>query len=146
MFKNLLVPVSGESITKKELNIAVKLAKLDNSKISLAYISDPVVPYSSSEVQSVLALSAKEYKKVSAEYAKRVLEKAKSLIGADIQVEEFHIYHPNISDGILEAAKKARADVIVMASHKRRGLSGLCLRSEAQEVILHSKLPVLILG
>ena len=146
MFKNLLVPVSGESITKKELKAAIKLAKLDNAKISLVYITDPVIPYSSSEVQSALALSTKEYKRVSAEYAKRVLAKAKTLIGSDIQVEEFHIYHPNISDGIIEAAKKAKADVIVMASHKRTGLRGIFLRSESHEVILHSKLPVLILG
>lgn len=146
MFKNLLVPVSGESITKKELNMAIKLAKLDGAKISLAYISDPVIPYSSSEVQSALAISAKEYKKVSAEFAKRVLAKARAVIGPDVNVQELHIYHPNISDGILEAAKKAKADVIVMASHKRTGLRGIFLRSEAQEVILHSKLPVLILG
>ncbi|MBU3613240.1 universal stress protein [Polynucleobacter sp. MG-27-Goln-C1] len=146
MFKNLLVPVSGESITKKKLNMAIKLAKLDGAKISLVYISDPVIPYSSSEVQSALALSAKEYKKVSAEFAKRVLAKARAVIGPDVNVQELHIYHPNISDGILEAAKKAKADVIVMASHKRTGLRGIFLRSEAQEVILHSKLPVLILG
>ncbi|MGV0963787.1 MAG: universal stress protein [Polynucleobacter sp.] len=146
MFKNLLVPVSGESITKKELNAAIKLAKLDGAKISLVYISDPVIPYSSSEVQSALALSAKEYKKVSAEFAKRLLAKARAVIGPDVNVQELHIYHPNISDGILEAAKKAKADVIVMASHKRTGLRGIFMRSEAQEVILHSKLPVLILG
>lgn len=146
MFKNLLVPVSGESITKKELKDAIKLAKLDGAKISLVYVTDPVIPYSSSEVQSPLALSPTEYKKVTTEYAKRVLAKAKKLIGADIKVDVFHIYHPNVSDGILDAAKKAKADVIVMASHKRTGLRGIFLRSEAQEVVLHSKLPVLILG
>ncbi|MBU3538678.1 universal stress protein [Polynucleobacter sp. UK-Gri1-W3] len=146
MFKNLLVPVSGESITKAELKKAIQLAKLDSAKISLVYVTDPVVPYSSSEVQSALALSSKEYKKVSAEFAKRVLAKAKAVIGTEIEVGEFHIYHPNIADGILEAAKKAKADVIVMASHKRTGIRGIFLRSEAQEVILHSKIPVLVLG
>ncbi|WP_353433039.1 universal stress protein [Polynucleobacter sp. MWH-UH23A] len=146
MFKNLLVPVSPESITKKELKAAIKLAKADDAKISLVYVTDPVIPYSSSEVQSALSLSSIEYKKVSAEFAKRVLAKAKAAIGSDIRVGEFHIYHPNISDGIIEAAKKAKADVIVMASHKRTGLRGIFMRSEAQEVILHSKIPVLVLG
>jgi nucleotide-binding universal stress UspA family protein len=146
MFKNLLVPVSGESISRKELKDAIKLAKLDGAKISLAYITDPVIPYSYSEVQSPLAVSPTEYKKLTGEYANKVLAKAKEMIGPEISVDAFHIYHPSISDGILEAAKKAKADVIVMASHKRTGISGIFLRSEAQEVILHSKLPVLILG
>lgn len=146
MFKNLLVPISGESITKAELKAVIKLALTDGAKISLVFVTDPVMPYSSSEVQSVLALSAREYQKVSAEFAKKLFAKAKAVIGSDIPVAEFHILHPNISDGILEAAKKAKADVIVMASHKRSGIRGIFLRSEAQEVILHSKLPVLILG
>jgi len=146
MFKNLLVPISGESITKTELKSVIKLALSDNAKISLVFVTDPVMPYASSEVQSVLALSSREYKKVSAEFAKKLFAKARLLIGSDIPVAEFHIFHPNISDGILEAAKKSKADVIVMASHKRSGIRGIFLRSEAQEVILHSKLPVLILG
>lgn len=146
MFKNLLVAISGDSITQAELKKVVKLAKVDGANISLAFITDPVIPYSSSEVQSPLALSPKEYKKVTKEYAEKLFSKARKLIGPDINVSEFHIYHPNISDGIIEAAKKAKSDVIVMASHKRTGLKGIFLRSESQEVILHSKIPVLILG
>ena len=146
MFKNLLVAISGESITQSELKKVVKLAKADGAKISLAFITDPVIPYSSSEVQSVLAISPEEYKKVTKQFAERLFTKAKKLIGPGIEVNTFHISHPNISDGIIEAAKKAKSDVIVMASHKRTGLRGVFLRSESQEVILHSKIPVLILG
>jgi nucleotide-binding universal stress UspA family protein len=46
----------------------------------------------------------------------------------------------------LDGAKKAKADVIVMASHKRTGIKGVLLGSETHEVIVHSKLPVLVLG
>jgi nucleotide-binding universal stress UspA family protein len=146
VFKNLLVAISGDSITQTELKKVVKLAKIDSAKISLAFITDPVIPYSSSEVESPLALSPKEYQKVTKAYAEKLFSKARKLIGPDIEVSELHIYHPNISDGIIEAAKKAKSDVIVMASHKRTGLRGIFLRSESQEVILHSKIPVLILG
>ncbi|MEY3875373.1 MAG: hypothetical protein RIR50_544 [Pseudomonadota bacterium] len=51
-----------------------------------------------------------------------------------------------LSEGILDGAKKAKADVIVMASHKRTGIKGILLGSETHEVIVHSKLPVLVLG
>jgi nucleotide-binding universal stress UspA family protein len=46
----------------------------------------------------------------------------------------------------LDAAKKAKVDVIVMASHKRTGIKGLLLGSETHEVIVHATLPVLVLG
>jgi len=146
MFKNLLVAISGDAITQSELKKVVKLAKIDGAKISLAFITDPVIPYSSSEVESPLALSPKEYKRVTKAYAEKLFAKAQKLIDASIEVNVFHIYHPNVSDGIIEAAKKSKSDVIIMASHKRTGLRGVFLRSESQEVILHSKIPVLVLG
>lgn len=146
MFKNLLVPISGDSLTKSEIKMAVKLAKFDGAKITLVYVSNSVVPYSSSEMQSVLAISAENYKKHCDLFSKKLFEKAKKLIGNDIVVNELHIRHPNVSDGIIEAAKKSKADVIAMASHKRTGLNGIFLRSEAHEVILNSKIPVLILS
>lgn len=146
MFKNILVPINGDSLTKSELKMAVKLAKEDGAKITIAYVSNPIIPYSSSEIQSVLAISPVEYKKYCEAFANKLFVKAKKLIGSQVKVGEIHIYHPNASDGIIEAAQKSKADVIAMASHKRDGIKGLFLRSEAHEVILHSKVPVLILN
>jgi len=146
MFKNLLVPISGDALTKAELKQAVRLAKLDGAKITLAYVSDPMMPYSSSQIQSVLALSQKEYQKHCEVFAAKLFAKAKKLIDSELTVGVMHISHPNISDGIIEAAKKSKADVIAMASHKRTGIKGIFLRSEAHEVILHSSIPVLILN
>lgn len=47
-------------------------------------------------------------------------------------------------EAILQAAKKARCDLIVMASHGRRGIQGVVLGSETNKVLTHSKLPVLV--
>ena len=146
MFKNLLVPISADALTKTELKQAIKLAKIDGAKITLAYVSDPMIPYSSSQIQSVLALSQKEYQKHCELFATKLFAKAKKLIGDDLQVSQIHVSNQNISDGILEAAKKAKADVIAMSSHKRKGIKGIFLRSEAHEVVLHSTIPVLILN
>lgn len=146
MFKNLLVPINGDTLTKAELKMATKLAKIDGAKITIAFVSDPVIPYSSSEIQSILAVSPVEYKKRCEAYAAQLFLKARKLIGNGVEVSEIHVYHPNASDGIIEAAKKTKADVIAMASHKRSSIRGLFLRSEAHEVILHSHIPVLILN
>ena len=146
MFKNLLVPISYDTLTKAEIKTVIKLAKSDSAKITLVYVSDPIAPYSSSEIDSVLAMTEKEHKKYCEQFAGKVFAKAQKLIGSEAKVDQMHTYHTNIADGIIEAAKKIKADVIVMSSHKRTGLKGLFLRSEAHEVILHSNIPVLILN
>ncbi|MCJ7838328.1 MAG: universal stress protein, partial [Burkholderiales bacterium] len=47
-------------------------------------------------------------------------------------------------EAIVDAAKKKKCDLIVMASHGRRGLSALVLGSETHKVLIHSKIPVLV--
>ena len=46
--------------------------------------------------------------------------------------------------GIIDVAKKKKCDVIFMASHGRRGLSGLLLGSETQKVLTHTDIPVIV--
>jgi nucleotide-binding universal stress UspA family protein len=50
-----------------------------------------------------------------------------------------------VSDALIAAAKKHKADLIVMASHGRRGIKRLLLGSETQQVLTHANLPVLVL-
>jgi nucleotide-binding universal stress UspA family protein len=146
VFKKILVPISGDAITKKELNKIAKLAKLDNAEIVLAYISDPLAPYIYTESVNGLLISERVHKKACAEFAEKLFAKAKSQLGSGLNIGSIHLTHPNVADGILEAAKKVKVDVIAMSSHKRTGISGLLLRSEAQEVVLHSPIPVIILN
>ena len=146
MFTNLLVPISGDVITKTELKKAAKIAKADNAKITLAFISDPLAPYIYTESVSGLMISEAKHKRACEVFAKKLFAKAKTELGDSIKVDVCHIVHPNIADGILEAAKKVKADAIVMSSHKRSGIKGLFLRSEAHEVVLHSPIPLIILN
>lgn len=146
MFKKLLVPISGDAITTKELKKAAKFAKLDNAKLCLVYVSDPLAPYIYTESVNSLMISEATHKKACAEFAKKLFAKAKAQLGSEFAVDVFHISHPNIADGILEAAKKSKADAILMSSHKRTGISGMLLRSEAHEVALHSPVPVILVN
>ena len=50
-----------------------------------------------------------------------------------------------VSDALIGAAKKHKADLIVMASHGRRGIKRLLLGSETQQVLTHATVPVLVL-
>ncbi len=146
MFKNLLVPVDGSDVSKKSLKKVAELAKADKAAVTLVYVSDPMPPMVYSDSTMGYGISQKDHKKVCEAYAADVFKKATVALGAGIKSSTLHIANGNLSEGILDAAKKAKADVIVMASHKRTGIKSVLLGSETHEVIVHSKLPVLVLG
>ena len=146
MFKRMLVPVDGSDVSKKSLKKVAELAKADGAAVTLVYVSDPLPPLVYSDSTMGYGVSAKEHKSACDAYAKDVFKKAATALGAGVKSSALHIANTNLSEGILDAAKKAKADVIVMASHKRTGIKGVLLGSETHEVIVHSKLPVLVLG
>ena len=146
MFKHLLVPVDGSDVSKKSLKKVAELAKADKAAVTLVYVSDPMPPMVYSDSTMGYGISQKDHKKVCEAFAADVFKKAATALGAGIKANSLHISDSNLSEGILEGAKKAKADVIVMASHKRTGIKSVLLGSETHEVIVHSKLPVLVLG
>jgi nucleotide-binding universal stress UspA family protein len=146
MFKHLLVPVDGSDVSKKSLKKVAQLVKADTAAVTLVYVSDPLPPLVYSDSTIGYGITQKDHIKVCEAYAKDVFKKAATALGAGIKAKTLHLSNANLSEGILEAAKKSKADVIVMASHKRTGIAGVLLGSETHEVILHTKLPVLVLG
>ena len=146
MFKHLLVPVDGSDVSKKSLKKVAALANADSAAVTLVYVSDPLPPLVYSDSTMGYGITQKDHIKVCEAYAKDVFKKAGTALGASIKAKTLHISNTNLSEGILEAAKKSKADVIVMASHKRTGISGVLLGSETHDVIVHTKLPVLVLG
>jgi nucleotide-binding universal stress UspA family protein len=146
MFKHLLVPVDGSDVSKKSLKKVAELAKADGALVTLVYVSDPMPPLVYSDSTMGYGITQKDHQKVCDAYAADVFKKAATQLGVTIKAKTVHISNANLSEGILEGAKKSKADVIVMASHKRTGIKGVLLGSETHEVIVHSKLPVLVLG
>ena len=71
-----------------------------------------------------------------------VIEKAAKSAGVPSECVRITSDFP--ADVILQTATKRRCDLIVMASHGRRGLSAVLLGSETQKVLTHAKLPVLV--
>ena len=146
MFKHLLVPVDGSDVSKKSLKQVAELAKRDGASVTLIYVSDPMPPTVYSDSTMGYGISQKDHQKVCAAYAADVFKKSATLLGSALKAKTLHIANNNLAQGILEGAKKAKADVIVMASHKRTGIKSMLLGSETHEVIVHSKMPVLVLA
>jgi nucleotide-binding universal stress UspA family protein len=146
MFKHLLVPVDGSDVSKKSLKKVAELAKADGAAVTLLYVSDSLPPTVYSDSTMGYGVTQKDHQKACEAYAKDVFKKAIFVLGAGSKAKTLHISNSNLAEGILDGAKKSKADVIVMASHKRTGIKGVLFGSETHEVIVHSKLPVLVLG
>jgi nucleotide-binding universal stress UspA family protein len=70
---------------------------------------------------------------------------ALSLLGDRVKAPSFRsAYRDSIGDAILSVAKRRKCDLIVMASHGRRGLKGVLIGSETQKVLTHTRSPVLV--
>ncbi len=146
MFRNLIVPVDGSDVSMKSLKKVAELAKVDGAKITLVYVSDPLPPIAYADSTMGVAFTDTEHKKTCEVFAKKILAKCSEKLGKGLVIDTRHVFHVNLYEGIIEAAKKSKGDVIVMASHKNTGLKGIMLGSETHAVIVHTKLPVLVLG
>lgn len=144
MFKNILVPVVDDMVTAKNMKLISDLIKADGANVTLTYISDPRAPFVYARKASDYQISDAKHKKECTLHAKEVLDKAAKLLGDAAKVKTHHEFNATVCGGILEAAKKAKVDAIMMASHKRTGLKGVFMGSDTHAVIVHSKIPVVV--
>ena len=63
---------------------------------------------------------------------------------AGVVCETLHVEYDQIYQALIDAAEARRCDLIVLASHGRRGVSAVVLGSETVKVLTHSKIPVLV--
>lgn len=145
MFKHILVPTDGSKLSARAAGQAVKLAKSLGAKITGFH----AVPDLGSTYYSDGYILPARSAKAQAEEMQQRARKCLSSIEVEAAIEKvaceiFHIVSDTPYQAIIDAAKKKKCDLIFMASHGRRGLSGLVLGSETQKVLIHSKIPVLV--
>ncbi len=146
MYKNILLPIGSDLINIKIMSQINTLAADNNADVVLSYISEPLAPNFYSDSTMNYYVSEDDHKKACEIYSTKLFDQAKKLLDSSIKVSTHHSYSANVSHGIIKAAEKVHADLIVMASHKRTGIKGFILGSDSHDVILHSHLPVLVLG
>ncbi|ODU08466.1 MAG: universal stress protein UspA [Rubrivivax sp. SCN 71-131] len=142
MYKHILVPTDGSEITAKAVQTAIAMGKLCGASLAVIAVKEPF-PYSAiSEMQPVPPqefFDAQE--RIASANVKTVLDAA-AAAGVPAEGHTLEALHP--WEAILEHADKLGCDLVVMASHGRRGVSALLLGSETQKVLTHGKLPVLV--
>jgi nucleotide-binding universal stress UspA family protein len=147
MFKNLLVPTDGSEISAKAVGQAVEIAKAMNAKL-VAFHAYPeyhaVVLYE--YVGPLDVMNKHDYTKharaVAESYLAGAIEAAKA---AGVAVEGVIVASDAPHEAIIKTAKRKKCDLVIMASHGRRGVAGILLGSVTQKVLTHSDIPVLVL-
>lgn len=144
MYKHILLPTDGSELAHKAVRQGLELAKALNAKATAINVSGPW-PVGEIGGGMVVAVPIAEYDAAVAKEASRVLQQVSDL-ATQIGVECTTVHVPNQypAEGIVEQANARGCDLIVMASHGRRGLAKFMLGSQATRVLAYSTVPVLI--
>lgn len=142
MFKHILVPVDGSETARKAAQKAAGLAKAFGSAVTVIYVIDP---YPFTGLGSDFAYGQAEYLNAATAEAEQAIQAAKQALEQSGLAPQSKVVEEHATwRGILDAAKRTGADLIVMGSHGRHGLERIVLGSVAQRVLSHSHLPVFV--
>lgn len=145
MFKHLLVPTDGSALSAETVARAISFAKDAGAKITFFY-SKPEYPIALyGEGALIDPTTPERFAEMAETQCNEILTRCISQAQASgVEAAKISTTSDVPWEAIIEAANTAAADLIFMASHGRRGLSGLLLGSETQKVLTHSKIPVLV--
>jgi nucleotide-binding universal stress UspA family protein len=146
MYKHILVPTDGSALSNKAARAAAKLARETGGRLTAIYAIPPLgQPMVLDGFVYDAAYSQEAYEEGMRKFADKALSKVKEEANANqVKCDAISVIEGNPWEAIVKAAKAKKCDLIVMASHGRRGLQGVILGSETTKVLTHSKTPVLV--
>ena len=144
MFKHFLIPTDGSPVANKAAKAGIALATRLGAKVTAYYAIDQLQPiYDEGYMMNPKMIDGFE-ERARAAGQKRVDAIGKMSKAAGVPFASVVTKASTPYEGIIDAAKKRKCDVIFMASHGRRGLSKLMMGSVTQKVLAHSKIPVVV--
>ena len=146
MYKRILVATDGSKLSNMAVEHAISLADITGAEV----IALKVVPrYPQTYFEGGVALAATEVARIEKQWNDEAMEAVNAVKAAgqkmEVKVKPVTVKSDLIAEAIIAAAKRNKVDLIVMASHGRKGLKRLLLGSETQQVLTHSHIPVLVL-
>ncbi|MBK3745696.1 universal stress protein [Paraburkholderia aspalathi] len=145
MYQHILIATDGSDFSQKCVDHGLALAKLQGSKVTIVTAT---IPYSLSGLAggwSDSPLDSDAYDKSLNERAGLILAAAETKANeAGVTVSTAHASEVSPATAIIDTADRLNCDLIVMASHGRRGIERMLLGSQTNEVLQMSKVPVLV--
>ncbi|MDB5943079.1 MAG: universal stress protein [Ramlibacter sp.] len=146
MFKRILVATDGSALSGKAVDQAIGLARaLGAGLFALKVVHLQMEAHWDGELIHERSAHARREAEQT-EAARAVVEAVRTAgAAAAVQVTPLTVKAASVADAVIDTAQKNACDLIVMASHGRRGLARVLLGSETQHVLTHSQIPVLVL-
>ncbi len=146
MYKCILIATDGSELSDKAVDSGLGLAALCGASV----VAMKVLPrYPLGYSEGALPTDAPEIQRIEKQWsdaAQTLLDAIQTKGSAQgVQVRTILVRSDLVAEGVIAAAKQHACDLIVMASHGRKGMSRLLLGSETQHVLTHSHIPVLVL-
>ena len=146
MYNRILIATDGSALSKVAVEHGLALAALTGATV----VALKVVPrYPRSYFEGGMPVEVTDVKRIEGQWsdaAQAVVDAVKAKGGAEgVTVKAVVAKSDLVAEAVISAAKKHKCDLIVMASHGRKGLKRLLLGSETQHVLTHSPVPVLVL-
>jgi nucleotide-binding universal stress UspA family protein len=146
MFKRILVPTDGSRLSQKAVEKAITLARITGASLVALhvyprYTSNPYASFGPSDEVFANARLKQERAEANRIFG-RIQREADA---AGVSVEPVLAQSNDVHRQVIAVAREKKCDLICMASHGRRGISGVLLGSETQKVLIHSSIPVLVL-
>jgi nucleotide-binding universal stress UspA family protein len=147
MYSRILIATDGSELADRGVTGGVALAKALDASVVIVTASEPWVPIGVDTTGIAVTEYglADEYEKAERTAGEEILANAAKLADeSGVAAATIFVSRQYPADAILATAEAQHADLIVMASHGRRGVQRLLLGSQANEVLTRSKVPVLI--
>ncbi len=146
MYKRILIATDGSKLSEQAVEHGINLADLTGADV----IALKVIPrYPQSYFEGGVALAAAEVARIEKQWLDAAVVQVNAVKSAgqlrEVKVKPVTVKSDLVSEAIIATAKRHKCDLIVMASHGRRGIKRLLLGSETQQVLTHSHVPVLVL-
>ena len=146
MYRHILVATDGSKLSDKAVSAAIEMANRFGAKLTAFHAMEeyPIGMFSEYAMLSGAA-TPQQWEAGERKRAQRILDKVHArALKAGVICASATRTAAEPYKAIVEAARKSRCDLIVMASHGRRGVQGLILGSETHKVLTHGKVPVLV--
>jgi nucleotide-binding universal stress UspA family protein len=145
MYQHILIATDGSPLADKAVAHGLGIARAVGAKVTAIAVEVPFsihdLPDSVRQAPETLAQHAELSRQHGAQVLERVADAAKA---AGVTCATVQIEHPHPSEAIVATAKDRGCDLIVMASHGRRGLSAAVLGSVTNHVLTRASVPVLV--
>jgi nucleotide-binding universal stress UspA family protein len=146
MYQRILVATDGSTLSKKAVRSAINLAVAVGADLVALYV---VPRYPVSYFEGGVAIPVQDIARIEKQWSDKgqaVVDAVQQLAQADdVKTKAVVTQSDFVAESIMATAKKYKCDLVVMASHGRKGIKRVLLGSETQHVLTHSTVPVLVL-